>query len=190
MAQMDPATPKSSKRLRIALALSLALNLAVLGVVAGAALRDGPGMRAAMVRDLGFGPYSEALSPDDRKSLRRALFDRAPEIREARRMMREDAEALLQILRADPFDPTAFRARMEGQRDRLERQLRLGQDLLSDHVIAMSDADRRAFADRLERGLRHRKDRDDMGKEEKAKDCPASGGDPSWAVIRLRRRGG
>ena len=44
--------PNSGKGLRIALALSVAVNLAVLGLVAGVMLRDGPGMRGAMVRDL------------------------------------------------------------------------------------------------------------------------------------------
>lgn len=149
-----PEKPKSGRGVRIALALSVALNLAVLGVVAGAMLRDGPGMRAAMVRDLGFGPYTEALAPEDRKALRRALFVRAPEIRNARRLMREDAGALLDVLRADPFDAEAFKARMEAQHARMATQLRLGQDLLQDFIAAMTPENRRAFADRLETGLR------------------------------------
>lgn len=160
-------TLKSGKGLRIALALSLALNLAVLGLVAGAIFRDGPGMRGGMARDLGFGPYSEALSPEDRKALRRALFEKAPEIRNSRRLMREDAQALLALLRAEPFDAEAFHDRMESQHDRMEHQLRLGQDLLQDFVAAMPEAERRAFADRLEDGLRHRKDRDEDGREPK-----------------------
>lgn len=168
---MEPApmTPqKSSKALRIALALSLTLNLAVLGVIAGAALRGGPMMREAMVRDPGFGPYTEALSPEDRKALRRALFEKAPEIREARKEMREEAQAIIALLRSDPFDPAAFAARMETQHDRVARQLRLGQDLLHERVLAMSAPERQAFADRLEKGLRHKRDRDD--KREKGGD--------------------
>ena len=155
MTDLSQTQKKPGKGLRIALALSVALNLAVIGVVAGAILRDGPGMRAAMVRDLGFGPYSEALSPDDRKALRRALFDRAPEIRETRRLMREDTQALLALLRADPFDGGALTARMNGQHDRLAKQLRLGQDMLQEFILAMPPEARSAFADRLEQGLRH-----------------------------------
>lgn len=152
----DPATPKpkSGKGLRIALAISLALNLAVVGMVAGAMLRHGPGFQAGGVRDLGFGPYTEALTQDDRSALRKALFDRAPEIRTTRRLMREDTQALLALLRADSFDAVAFRVRMEGQHARMERLLRLGQDVLQDFIAAMSPDDRRAFADRLEAGLR------------------------------------
>lgn len=153
---MKTPAPKSGagKGLRIALALSLALNLAVVGMVAGAMLRHGPDLHSGMVRELGFGPYTEALTHDDRKALRKALFDRAPEIRATRRQMREDTQALLSLLRADSFDADAFRARMESQHARMERQLRLGQDGLQDFIAAMSPDDRRAFADRLEAGLR------------------------------------
>ena len=159
--------PKSGKGLRITLGLSLALNLAVLGVVAGVFMRDGPGMRAAMVRDLGFGPYTEALSADDRKALRRQLFERAPEIRDTRRLMREDTKALLDLLRADPFDAVAFQARMKDQHARMENQLRLGQDMLQDFIAAMPAGDRRLFADRLEAGLRRGpKDRNKADKRE------------------------
>jgi uncharacterized membrane protein len=153
MADDMPKT-KPGKGLRIALALSLAANLAVIGAFAGAVLRDGPGMRHAMVRDLGFGPYSEALSLEDRKSLRESLFDRAPEIRDTRQQARADAVALLQVLRADPLDAAALQAQMALQSDRMAKQLRLGQDLLVEQIIRMTTDERRAFADRLERGIR------------------------------------
>ena len=152
----SPVEPgrKPGRGLRIALALSVALNLAVLGVVAGALLRDGPGLHPPMARDLAFGPYTEALSRDDRKALRRALFERAPEIRDTRRKMRDETRALLDLLRATPFDPAAVKARMQDQQARMEQQLRLGQGVLQDLILAMSPEDRRAFADRLETGLR------------------------------------
>ena len=160
--ETPPMTPqKSSKGLRIALALSLALNLAVVGVVAGAFLRGGPMLRDAMMRDPGFGPYPEALSPEDRKALRRALFDKAPEIRESRKLMRGEAREIIALLRAEPFDKKRFSELMMGQGDRVAAQLRLGQDLLRERVLAMSVSERQAFADRLEKGQRHRKDHDD-----------------------------
>lgn len=163
MADAPDAKPaKPGKGLRIALALSVALNLAVVGMVAGAIFRDGPSMRDAMVRDLGFGPYSEALSPEDRKAMRKALFARAPEIRDTRRLMLEDSRALLALLRADPFDAAGLTARMDGQHARLANQLRLGQDVLQEFILTMSPEARRSFADRLEKGLRHHgKDRED-----------------------------
>lgn len=163
MDSQNSTNPKPGKRLRIALTLSVAVNLAVLGGIAGAIMRDGPGIRGAMVRDLGFGPYTEALRPEDRKALRQALFEKAPEVRETRRLMREDMQALLGLLRADRFDGEAFHERMEAQHERMEHQLRLGQSLLQDFIAAMPAAERRAFADRLEAELRHHsKDHDDQ----------------------------
>ena len=75
---VPPVPPAASgKGLRIALGISVALNLLVVGLVAGALLRDGD-PRARMVRDLDFGPFTEALSPRDREALRRSFVERAP----------------------------------------------------------------------------------------------------------------
>ena len=149
------APSRGGRGLRWALGLSLALNLAVVGMVAGAMLRDGHGMRGAMVRDLGFGVFSEALSREDRRALRAALFERAPEMREMRRQRQEDMQALVAILRSEPFDAAALAARMAEQEARLAAQLRLGQALLQDRIAGMTPEARRGFADRLEAGLRH-----------------------------------
>lgn len=151
-----PVRPtRSGRGLRWALGISLALNLAVVGMVAGAMLRDGPGMRGAMVRDLGFGPFTEALSREDRQALRQALFERAPEIRQARQQRQEDLQALVAILRAEPFDAAALAAAMAEQEARMVGQLRLGQTVLQERIAAMTPEARRGFAERLEDGLSH-----------------------------------
>ena len=151
-----PVRPtRSGQGLRWALGISLALNLAVVGMVAGAMLRDGPGMRGAMVRDLGFGPFTEALSREDRRALRQALFERAPEIRQARQQRQEDLQALVAILRAEPFDAAALAAAMAEQEARMVGQLRLGQTVLQERIAAMTPEARRGFAERLEDGLSH-----------------------------------
>ncbi|MFM7656597.1 MAG: periplasmic heavy metal sensor [Paracoccaceae bacterium] len=151
-----PVRPtRSGRGLRWALGISLALNLAVVGMVAGAMLRDGPGMRGAMVRDLGFGPFTEALSREDRRALRQALFERAPEIRQARQQRQEDLQALVAILRAEPFDAAALAAAMAEQEARMVGQLRLGQTVLQERIAAMTPEARRGFAERLEDGLSH-----------------------------------
>ena len=156
--QPDRPRSKPGRGLWIALAISLAFNLAVVGLVAGAMLRDGPGMRGAMVRDLGFGPFTEALSREDRRAMRESLFERAPDIREARRVQRADLEGLVALLRAEPFDAVAFAARMAEQQARMERQLRLGQEVLQERVAQMSPEARRGFADRLEAAVLRGKD--------------------------------
>lgn len=159
---VETPTPRpagTARALKIALGVSLAVNLGIAGLVGGAILREGP-MRDRMVRDLGFGPYAEALSPQDRLEMRRAYMDRNPGLRDLRQTMRGESEAVLASLRAQPFDPAAFRAALAAQSARIAGQIQLGQDLLADRVAAMSEPDRLAFADRLEQSMRRGPDSD------------------------------
>jgi uncharacterized membrane protein len=152
-----PAPPPdagASRWVKIALAVSLALNLAVAGLAAGAWLREG--RDRGMPRDMSFGPFTEALSDADRRELRRALGDRAPGFREARREMRADLEQLLATLRAVPFDPAAAEEALATITERTSDRLDLGRELMTGRILSMSDAERQAFADRLERGLKRR----------------------------------
>lgn len=145
-----------NKGLRIALAISVALNLAVLGVVAGAALKHGGAFGGYDgARDVGFGPFTEALGREDRKALRQAILSKAPELRSSRKEMQEDTQSLLAVLRADPFDPAGLAAVMEQQRARMVDRLGLGQAVMRDFLIAMTPDARKAFADRLEERLMH-----------------------------------
>lgn len=161
----DPTTearkaPATSRGVKIALAISVALNLAVAGLAVGAWLGGG---HRGMPRDMSFGPFSEALDDRDRREIRRALLDRMGEFRASRAEARAEFQALLDTLRADPFDPQAMRTALAAIETRNAERLELGRSLIETRLIEMSDADRRAFADRLEKGLRRgggTKDRD------------------------------
>ncbi len=148
------ATTASGRGLKIALAVSVALNLAVAGVVAGAWMREGPAR--GMPRDLSFGPFSEALGPEDRRALRTALLDRAPAFRETREAAQAEFVALLTALRASPFDPAGVQTALAAIEARNAGRLELGRSLIEARITQMSEADRLAFADRLEKGLRRR----------------------------------
>lgn len=145
-------TGTTSRGVKIALALSVALNLAVAGLAAGAWLRGG-GHRD-MPRDMSFGPFTEALDTGDRRAIRRALLDRMGEFRTARAEARAEFETLLDTLRAEPFEPEAMKTALAAIETRNADRLELGRSLIETRLIEMSDADRRAFADRLEKGLR------------------------------------
>ncbi len=152
----EPAEPKAGSRgIKIALAISVALNLAVAGLALGAWLKEGP-PRERMSRDLSFGPFGEALSPEDRRALRRAFMDRSPTFRESRTEARAEFASLLAALRASPFDPAALQSALDAVETRMADRLELGRDLIAARLTQMSDAERRAFADRLEKGLRRR----------------------------------
>ena len=154
MTEPTAKTP-SGRGLKIALAVSLALNLAVAGLVAGAWLSD-HGPRRDMPRDLSFGPFTEALSPQDRRALRREFLSRAPEFRAARQEARAVFDRLLAALRAEPFDPAALTSALAAIQTRNSDRLELGRSLIETRLLTMEEADRRAFADRLDAALRRR----------------------------------
>lgn len=148
-----PKAPTPGRGLKIAFAISLALNLAVAGLVAGAWLRNG-GPGHGMPRDLGFGPFSEALSPKDHRALREAIRENLPALRADREAARTEFATLLSALRAEPYDPDAVSTALSAIVARAAAKLATGQELLATRIAAMSVEDRKAFADRLEAGLR------------------------------------
>ena len=171
-----PTTARSGRGVKIALAISVALNLAVAGMVLGAFLSD-DGPRRGMPRDLGFGPFTEALSPEDRRALRRAFMDMAPDFHSAHTAARAEFDTLLATLRATPLDPAALTTALTAIQTRNADRLDLGRALIETRLAQMSDADRLAFADRLERGLRGKdgqekdgQEKDGQGKDGQGKD--------------------
>ncbi len=151
-----PHTPPR-RWMRWALGVSLALNLAVAGVVVGAVIRhDGPVPRDRMVRDLGFGPFSDALSDADRKALRRAFFEQTPDFRKSREEIRADIASLLAVLRAEPFDASTLQDVISRQTARITDRQALGRTLILNRIQTMTPQERAAFADRLEEALSRR----------------------------------
>jgi len=152
-----PLPPAPSRRgLKIALAVSVALNLAVAGMVAGAWIKGG-GPGRGMPHDLSFGPFDEAFSADDRMAMRRALMDHASDFRASTKAAKAEFETLLAALRASPFDPAALQSALAAVEARTAGRLELGRELIENRIAQMSDTDRLAFAERLEAGLRHKK---------------------------------
>ena len=153
---LPPGTaPQPSVRwVRLGLAISLAINLGIAGIVTGAMFRGGgPMHNGPVARDLGFGPFTEALSKEDRAELRRGFLAKLPEMRDGRRAMREELGALLAQLRATPFDAAGLRAAFDRQNERNAKRLLLGQQLIFNLVVGMTDQARQDFAGRLEQSL-------------------------------------
>ncbi len=143
--------------MQVVLILSLALNLLVVGAVAGRMLghvkerRDGP--REASV--LNYGPYSKALSRADRAALRQALSKQKDNLHSNRTEVRKGFRDVLAALRAQPYDAAATEALLNAQQQRVGDQIRLVRQALLDRIATMSDAERAAFADRLDEVLKH-----------------------------------
>ncbi|OIQ66989.1 hypothetical protein GALL_514350 [mine drainage metagenome] len=157
-----PATKPVSRLMRIVLVISLGLNLAIIGTIGGFAvshaLHDGPHGGA---RELGFGPFSAALSPADRKAMFDSFRSQNINFLAQRQAMRADFDTLLAALKANPYDSAAVEAVMARQQARTDERLALGQKLLMERIAAMSPADRAAFADRLQAAIAQHEHRGD-----------------------------
>ncbi|MDF0597028.1 periplasmic heavy metal sensor [Psychromarinibacter halotolerans] len=148
----ETETPKRKWSVgRIVLILSLALNLLVVGLVAGALLhRHQLPDRPPRIADLGFGPYVRSLSREDREALGTAFKAEEGNFRERRETLRRQFEELLTALRATPYNHDAVQAIITSQQEEALASQRVGSRLFLDHLAGMSDAQRAAYADKLE----------------------------------------
>jgi uncharacterized membrane protein len=149
---MTNTDKKPRNWMRIVLVISLGLNLAVVGMVAGFAFAGDK--RSPQRFDLTVGPLTRAMDDNARTSVREALRESGVFDRADRNSIRVDMMALVALLRADDFDAAAFQEVLGRQRARLQA----GQDtvlrVVTDQINTMTAQDRAAFADRLERQLR------------------------------------
>ncbi|WP_417269462.1 periplasmic heavy metal sensor [Celeribacter sp.] len=164
---------------RVVLVVSLALNLAVVGMVAGAALRrddgargDGERVRVMQTRDFGFGPYVGAFEGKDKRELGRAFMEKAGGRVEARKRVEAQFNAVMAALRAEPFDPSAFEAVIVEQQADLAARQEIGARLLAQKVANMTHDERAAYAKRLDEMVKR-------GPQEPPKDGPHKDGKKS-----------
>ena len=140
---------------RIVLVASLALNLLVVGAVAGAFWRHG-GERSHGARGFAV-PYVRALPGPERRALFAELRRGGQGDHGARRQAAYGA--VLAALRAEPFDPEAVASALARQRaDAADFQSRAEAGWLA-RVTAMDAQERARYADRVEAHLQHGKRR-------------------------------
>lgn len=142
----DPAAPPRPRRLwRVVFAISLALNLAVVGVVAGFALRQG-GDGPPRGFDMSFGVIGAALTPDDRRAILRDLRQNT-DLRGARRGA--DITAVADVLNTTPFSPTALKEVMATGKTQRDLVITAAMDAFVARMSEMTDAERATVAERL-----------------------------------------
>ena len=157
-------TPKTASErrspawMRILLVLSLALNLAVVGLVVGTVLReDGPARRGpSATSDLGLGPVGRALNKEERRQLKRGAVARRADLRENRQEIRQRLDETLSALATDPLDEAAVAAGFAAQRDAISARQALTHQLFLDMVKDMDLEARQDLAQRLHEGLKRR----------------------------------
>ncbi len=150
---VEPAERRLPRWMRIVFGLSLGLNFLIFGAIVGAILSGTPHDRVARLAD-GAGPYTRALSIEDRRILARQFFMDRTAFRRDERELRESYQQMQALLRAPSFDQPAAEAIMTRQREIIARQSSHGQSLLAVRFSEMSQEARVAYADRLEEAMK------------------------------------
>ncbi len=152
-----PRWPRLRRWLGPALVVSLGINLAVLGLVAGLALKGPP--PAGPRGEIGLWRYGAALPEPFRRDLGRELRATRGDWAKPRDGLRAQSAALAAALTAEPYDPAAVAGVLQSERELLAALTRRGADLLLAQIAQMSPEQRAAYAEALTRrgGPPHRR---------------------------------
>lgn len=156
--------------MKLLLAVSLALNLTVAGVLGGNALRhwqDGPyaatkgepGLDRRQARLLGMVPEAR------REEAKRVLLARQDEIDRARIEMREAHMALIDAIGEDPLDPERLETALARRHAASGAYWRIGSEQLVEIARELDAGQRQVLADRLEERTRRWMARQDRKKD-------------------------
>lgn len=153
-----PAPPPTGNGTRgwvkVLLACSLAVNLAVVGLGAGAFLRiGGPSSRMERL-DMGLGPLTAAMTRADWRAMRPAFMARHPDLKKGTKVLRADFDPVLAALRADDFDPAALDRALVAVAARNAARVDSAREVVADYLQSLPAAARKDYADRLEQRLK------------------------------------
>ncbi len=141
----DQTTPNRTARwVKLLLAVSLAINLGIAGLFAGAALRA-PHNHAAPEAPEGIAIIARALPVKYQRQLRQSLRDHREDLRIDRAELTGLRNRLVRALRAKPFDIAAVDAVFQDQRAMLDAILATGHAEILKQIEQMSAADRKRF---------------------------------------------
>ncbi|MCL3882161.1 periplasmic heavy metal sensor [Marivita sp. GX14005] len=148
----DRSPPQSPFWMRALLVVSLGLNLLVIGALAGFAVTHGPERWAGRPHAASGSIFTRTLPAEERRALRHAFMSSASRPGGSQPIA-ADLQRAIDLLRETPFDADRFAAAMaEHSRHRAERD-EIGRRLIADRIAGMSDAERDAYADRVQEAL-------------------------------------
>lgn len=150
MADMQDKTRGPSRMWKIVLVCSLALNLAVAGVVAGTLISGRIGDGPPRSFDLGVGPLAQALTQQERRTIGRALRD-GRILRDLNPRAR--AAEMTEVLSSQPFDPDALRGVFEKQRNDVAGVQERAHAVLVTLIADMTPERRAEFASQIAEAL-------------------------------------
>ncbi|WP_316014208.1 periplasmic heavy metal sensor [Roseobacter sp. HKCCA0434] len=134
---------------RIALIVSLAVNLLIVGIVAGDQFRDRGAPRIPVTPDLR--ATIAALPPAMQDDLRAALREAVPDRREMGRVRRQEARDFARLMQADEVDRAALETLLARRSAGMDAMRARVQERLVDALVSLDREERLALLDRLAR---------------------------------------
>jgi len=150
------AVRRAPRWMKIALVVSVALNLLALGVVARAAYHLRHQIGTTEPDSRGFQAFVGRLPADRRDEVRALIEPRRGEVRELRRSLREARDTVRDLFVAETFDTAAFRAAHTRMIEVEARLREKSQSIFPDIAEKLGVEDRRRLADWRERRERWR----------------------------------
>lgn len=147
------------------LILSLAINIAVAGLVVGAVFGDKRPDRYSGPVAGGMRPFLSALPEDVRPMVRQKLYQNRELVKTSRKQLRASSQAVKQAIGADPFDVEVLKQAFAGQRGIYDDLARNSHNALADIIATMSAQERADYLTALAKYKR--RPGSDGGKEPK-----------------------
>lgn len=145
----DTPIQKPRRLWRVVFALSLALNVAVIGIVVGLGVREQGRDKSPRGFDFSLGPIGRALEQDDRRAIGDMLRS-DPTLRgNGRAQSREIVDNIVEVLRRTPFSEDELAGVIATANSRADRIQIAARAALVQRISDMTDAQRAAFADRI-----------------------------------------
>ncbi len=144
-------TMPSTRKLAIALAVSIGLNLFLGGAIASAWLvkRQYGGLRpppqAGMAGDFDFRGGLAALGGEARPLAREIRREHGPRLREAGKAMQDARREVGRMLRADAIDPVALDKALSDLRERADEAQAVMHEVLMEAITKLTPDQRRKF---------------------------------------------
>lgn len=150
--------PRSPRWMKVLLVLSLSVNLLIVGAVVGAVLSGGGKWRGpgAEVRNAGGGAILQALSPEDKRALRRTMSVTLVSDRDMRGALKAEQRELIVLMRSAEFDADAVTAQLQAVQAQMVSHFDVARMVLAQRMVEFDAEERAAYADRLEQILEKR----------------------------------
>ena len=153
MTEATRAPPASCRKLRLALMASLALNVLIIGAVAGTLCfsRLGPGPGHGGPKGSGLLGFAHTLPRERSDMIRQRFADSKPNMETLRKGIRDARLGVRAALTAEPFDQAKVNAALEGVVQAEANEHRAKVTVFGDTVGQLTPEERRQLHDWLEK---------------------------------------